>query len=75
MASREGDGRSYIVEFIVVGNSVKVCALDPQTLLEVSIVGPKNVSEKQLSRLAVQKLEYMLRKRGDGPDNRPGIKV
>jgi len=75
MARRAGGERSYIVEFIVVGNSVKVCALDPQTLLEVSIVGPKNISQKQLSNVAIRKLEYMLRKRADEQDNRPGFKV
>jgi hypothetical protein len=75
MARRAGGERSYIVEFIVVGNSVKVCALDPQTLLEVSIVGPKNISQKQLSNVAIRKLEYMLRKLADEQDNRPGFKV
>ena len=34
--------RDMIFEFSAVGNSVKVCAIDPQTGLEVSIVGPVN---------------------------------
>ncbi|MDP6692377.1 MAG: hypothetical protein QF384_23005 [Alphaproteobacteria bacterium] len=70
-----GTGRSYLVEFQAIGNSVKVSALDPVTLVEVSIVGPATASEAELSALAVRKLEYMLRKRTDGPDRRPGIKV
>jgi len=76
MAARgTGRERSYLVEFQTIGNSVKVSALDPVTLLEVSIVGPTNVSEAELSRLAVRKLEYMLRKRSERPDTRPGIKI
>jgi hypothetical protein len=76
MAPRGTAGqRSYLVEFRAVGSSVKVTALDPVTLVEVSIVGPTNVSEAELSRLAVRKLKYMLNKRTEPPDSRPGIKV
>jgi hypothetical protein len=63
------------VEFQAIGGSVKVSAIDPVSLLEVSIVGPTSASEAELSRLAVRKLEYMLRKKSAPPDTRPGIKV
>ncbi|MFP6770963.1 MAG: hypothetical protein VCE74_01245 [Alphaproteobacteria bacterium] len=54
---------------------MKVSALDPVTLVEVSIFGPTTATETELSRIAVQKLEYMLQKRAAAPDNRGGIKA
>lgn len=67
--------RIYLVEFQAIGSSVKVSAIDPVTLVEVSIVGPTNAPEAELSRLAVRKLEYVLRKQAERPDTRPGIKI
>ena len=52
----------YIIEYYQLGNSVKVSAIDPETGKEVSIVGPATQSRKELARVAVQKLEYMLNK-------------
>jgi len=51
---------SYIVEYVVIGNSVKVTAFDPTTLREVSVIGARNLPQKQLANLAIRKLEYML---------------
>lgn len=56
--------RHYLIEFQSVGNSVKVSAIDPETGVEVSIVGPPNVGREILSRTAARKLDYVLRKRG-----------
>lgn len=67
--------RSYLVEFQVVGNAVKVSAIDTMTLVEVSIMGPSTAKEAELSRLAVQKLEYMLAKRAAPADTCPGTKA
>ena len=75
MPDYSGQKRSYLVEFQAIGNAVKVSALDPATLLEVSILGPTTATETELSRLAVQKLEYMLQKRAAQPDGRGGIKA
>jgi phage head maturation protease len=63
------DEEGYIIEFHRVGNAVKVSAMDPATLTEVSIVGAPSVSDSELTRLAVRKLEYMLAKRGTNPGN------
>jgi hypothetical protein len=57
------DNSEYIIEFYSVGNAVKVTAVDPATGIEVSMVGDPSVGKKQLTRLAVQKLEYVLKKR------------
>lgn len=56
-------GSDYLIEFITIGNSVKVSAMDPVTLTEVSIVGSPLVSQERLARLAVRKLERMILKR------------
>jgi hypothetical protein len=70
-----GQRRGYLLEFQTIGNAVKVSAIDPETLVEVSIVGPISATEADLSRLAARKLEYVLKKRAQRPDARPGIKV
>jgi phage head maturation protease len=56
------DQQGYIIEFHRIGNAVKVSAMDPATLTEVSIVGDPNLGEAQLSRVAIRKLEFMLAK-------------
>ena len=53
---------SYIVEYVVMGKSVKVTAFDPVTLKEVSIIGAVTTTKKQLAKLAVRKLLYMIGK-------------
>jgi len=42
---------------------VRVTAVDPKTLAEVSIVGGAQYSQEFLTRQAVKKLEYVLAKR------------
>lgn len=64
------DDQGYIIEFHRIGNAVKVSAMDPATLTEVSIVGAPGVGETELTRLVVRKLEYMLARRGTKPRNR-----
>jgi hypothetical protein len=60
----------YIIEFHRIGNAVKVTAMDPATLTEVTIMGPPGVGDTELTRLAVRKLEYVLAKRGTKSGNR-----
>jgi hypothetical protein len=60
--SAAGD-EGYLIEFTPVGGAVKVCAIDPVSGLEVSIVGAASASQRELTALAVRKLEYRLRKR------------
>ena len=52
----------FIVEFHQVGNSVKVTAFDPATLIEVSIVGSPNATQEQMATIAVRKLLNKLNK-------------
>ena len=67
----DGDGRAaegsreIYLEFIPVGNSVKVVAVDAETGLEVSIVGPANAARRTLEQNAIRKLHFVLAKSGD----------
>lgn len=60
-----GSGREVILEFHRVGNAVKVTAVDPETGIEASIVGAPDAGEEALTRNAINKLEYVLRKRAE----------
>lgn len=54
----------YIIEFRQIRSLIKVSAIDPITLKEVCVVVPaaKNISQEEMQRLAIQKLEYVLAK-------------
>jgi hypothetical protein len=51
------------VEFTVLGNTVKVTAIDPATGLEASIVGPANAPQAVLADAARRKLDYLAKKK------------
>lgn len=53
---------NFIIEFITMGNSVKVTCVDPKSGREVSTIGPKTASQAELSRVAVNKMLYVLKK-------------
>ena len=55
----------YIIEFYKIGHSVKVSALDPVSLKEVSIVGDAKMPNGELAKIAVRKLKYVLRRDED----------
>lgn len=60
---RHSESREYLLEFQQVGKYVKVSAIDPVTNIEVSIVGAASATEAELKRVAVRKLEYVIRKK------------
>lgn len=55
----------YIIEFIAVGNSMKVTAIDPVSLKEAAIVAPIGASREESAQLAVRKLQYLLDKENE----------
>jgi hypothetical protein len=57
----------YLLEFVRIGNQVKVTACDPDTGTEAVIFGPSNTTKKALSDLAVRKLHYVLGKNKEQP--------
>jgi hypothetical protein len=52
----------YIIEFYQLGNSIKVTAMDPRTLTEVTIIGAPGLPREALARNAVRKLLYVMAK-------------
>ena len=57
-------GREVIIEFMPVGNIVKVSAMDTASLTEIVIQGPASAGEDILKRNAMRRLEYVLKKKG-----------
>jgi len=66
-------GGEVLLEFHQVGDYVRVSAIDTVTNVEVTVIGSPKVTQDDLTRLAVRKLNYVLdRKRRDkkaGDDN------
>jgi hypothetical protein len=56
--------REVIFEFIRLGAVVKVTAVDAATGAEAAIVGDPAAGETALKRLARQKLEYVMGRKG-----------
>ncbi|MDJ0937299.1 MAG: hypothetical protein QNI93_18100 [Kiloniellales bacterium] len=65
MSEQPEDLGEVIYEFIPMGRYVKVAAVDPATLTEVSIVGDPAVGETLLKRQARRKLAYVLAKKAE----------
>jgi hypothetical protein len=58
-----GEPKEVLLEFQRIGNAVKVAAIDPETLIEVSIVGSPSAGEEALKRAAIQKLQFVLKQK------------
>lgn len=58
------DDREVLLEFIDMGRFIRVNAVDPVTGTEVAISGPRNAGQELLTRTAVAKLDYRLKKLG-----------
>ena len=54
--------REVYFEFIAIGTSVKVTAIDSLTAIEVSIMGPASAAQADLEQLALQKLKARLKR-------------
>mgnify|MGYP005811193457 CR=1 FL=1 len=63
---RPGEAREVIFEFSPIGGSVKLTAVDVETGIEVSVIGPSTASQHELERIAVQKLKLRLGREGGG---------
>ena len=56
-------GREIFVEFIRQGNAVKATAIDPDTGLEASVVGPARAPQTALAEAARRKLEFLAKRK------------
>lgn len=74
MREKPNKDAEIIIEFIEVGQSVKVSAVDVASGVEVSIIGPVSATREQLEQTAVAKLKYVLSNKSK-KDGGPGIVV
>ncbi len=63
MATKPTKLGEVLFEFIPQGAYIKVCAVDPVTRIEVSIVGDPRAGKQRLEQIALNKLRYVLRKK------------
>jgi len=52
-----------IIQIVRVGKAAKATAIDPVTLVEVTVLGPANASDAILRDLAMRRLESVLRRK------------
>lgn len=57
---KSGPSGQVYFEHITIGRSVKVSAIHAASGAEVSITGPSNTSQKELERIALQKLVWAM---------------
>lgn len=58
--------RQVYFEHVAIGASVKVSAIDAESGIEVSIAGPRTTSQKELERIALQKLLRAMEREAGG---------
>jgi hypothetical protein len=67
----DGAEPEYLIEFVRIGTSVKVSAIDPVTGTEACIIGPAHLSDAVLGKNAISKLRYVLARKNKGPGKSP----
>lgn len=55
-----------LFEFTRQGNFIKVTAIEPETLTEVSVIVSCTLSEEQMKFQALNRLKYVLQKKEQG---------
>jgi hypothetical protein len=62
--TRSRTPREVLIEIVKVGAYAKVSAIDSATGTEVSIIGPATADRASLEAAALNKLDYVLAKKG-----------
>jgi len=63
---RAGAGRDVFIEVVTLGTYAKVTAIDSATGTEVSVTCPANAPRASMDAAALNKLEYVLKKKAGG---------
>ena len=63
--------KEVLFEFQRVGKHLRVCAIDPMSGTEVTMVGDPSAGKEMLKRLAARKLLYVMEKKA-AQSARPG---
>jgi hypothetical protein len=56
-------GKDIFVEFVILGNSLKATAIDPESGLEASVIGPAGAPRHAMAQAARNKLNYVAKKK------------
>jgi hypothetical protein len=56
--------KDIFVEFVILGNSLKATAIDPESGLEASVIGPASAPRHAMAEAARNKLNYIAKKKG-----------
>lgn len=52
----------YFIEFVTIDNQVKVTAIETETGIEASVICPVTTTRRDMTDLAIRKLQYVLKK-------------
>ena len=63
---RSAGGREVFIEIVTLGAFAKATAIDSASGTEVSVTGPATAPRASLDAAAVNKLEFVLRKKSAG---------
>ncbi len=63
--------REALLEFTIVGEYARLAAIDPETGLEVVVMGPAHASRLELEHVALAKLDRALARRREQLDHPP----
>ena len=58
--------REILIEYVQIGHSFRVTAVDADSGTEVVFQAPVNTSRKEMERIAVSKMKYVLSKKDGG---------
>ena len=61
--------REVLFEFRRVGKFLKVTAIDPESNIEVPMIGNPSYGQEMLNRIATRKLAYVIAKRRRAAEN------
>jgi len=56
--------REVIFEFSPLGNAMRIMAMDVASMTEITVQAPLGAGEAVFKKLALARLEYVLRKKG-----------
>jgi hypothetical protein len=62
----QSKGREILIEYVQIGHSYRVTAVDADSGTEVVFQAPVNTSRKEMERIAVSKMKYVLNKKDEG---------
>lgn len=73
MRSSKVNLKEVLFEFQRFGKHLRVCAIDPKSGTEVTMIGDPSAGQEMLKRLAARKLLYVMEKKAAKSERTGGI--